>query len=304
MRIATMQVFQRGLDSMLDQQTQLYKTQLQLSSGQRFTSPADDPTAAAQVLGLSESIAITAQYQSNANAAETKLQREESVLAGVVDALQAARDLALQGNNATYSAEDRRAMAQEVRQITEHVLGLVNTQDANGEYLFSGVQSQTRPFSYDASSVGGDVAYAGDQGQRKVRISASREIPSGDSGYDVFMKIHNAAGNGYQDVLTTLHRLATDLEANMPDSDRITEIDNALEHTLQIRTRVGARLNAIERENDVNSAYSIQLQASLSAVRDLDMTQAVADLSRQTLVLQSAQQAFVRVQGLSLFNYL
>ncbi|MFA7594318.1 MAG: hypothetical protein WCY26_11300, partial [Thiohalobacteraceae bacterium] len=66
MRIATTQIFQGGLDAMLDQQTQLYKTQLQLSSGKRFNSPAEDPTAAAQVLGLSESIAITAQYQTNA----------------------------------------------------------------------------------------------------------------------------------------------------------------------------------------------------------------------------------------------
>lgn len=301
MRIASTQIFQSGLDAMLDQQTQLYKTQLQLSSGKRFNSPADDPTAAAQVLGLSESIAITAQYQANTKMAEKSLNLEEATLMAVGDALQQARDLAVQGSNATYSAAERQAMAQELRQLMDHVLSLANTQDEAGEYIFAGSQSQQPPFSHDGM---GTFSFGGDQGQRQIQVGPSRTIPTGDSGFDVFMKVENADGSGYQDVFTTLHTLVTDFEADSPDPDRLTELDKALDNVLSVRTNIGARLNALEREEDVNIAYSLQLETTRSQIQDLDVIQASVDLSRQELVLRSAQQAFVRVQSLSLFDYL
>ncbi len=301
MRIATTQIFQRGLDSMLDQQARLFKTQLQLSSGQRFTSPGDDPTAAAQVLGLNESIAITEQYRRNSAAAEARLNIEETSLNSVVDALQRARELAIQANNDTLSQAERQAIALEIRQISDEVLSLANTRDANGEYIFAGFQSQAQPFSHNGT---GTYTYSGDQGQRQLQIGPSRQIAIGDSGLDVFMKINNAAGTGYQDVFSTLYTMATELEADAPNATRITEIDNAMDNVLLAQSRIGSRLNAIDREEQVNIAFSVQLEATRSQVRDVDIAQAATDLNRQSIVLQAAQQAFTRVQGLSLFNYL
>lgn len=301
MRISTTQVYQRGIDTMLDQQARVFKTQLQLSSNKRFLSPADDPTAAAQVLGLSESLAITNQYRTNAKAAQTRLEIEETSLDSAINALQRARELAVRGLNDTESAESRRGIAQEIRQIMDQVLSLANTRDPNGEYIFAGAQSLTQPFSHDGS---GGFTYSGDQSPRQLQVGPSRQIAAGDSGLDVFMKIDNAAGTGYQDVFTTLYSLATELEADAPVTDRLTEIDNAVDNILQVRSRIGARLNAIDREEQVNLAYSVQLESARSDVQDLDLAQAATDLNRQMVVLQAAQQAFVKVQGLSLFNYL
>lgn len=301
MRIATTQIFQRGIDSMLDQQARVFKTQLQLSANKRFLSPADDPTAAAQVLGLNESIAINKQYSTNAKAAQTRLEIEETSLDGAVNALQRARELAVQGLNGTQSAESRRGIAQEIRQLMDQVLSLANTRDPSGEYIFAGADSLTQPFTHDGS---GGFTYAGDQGQRQLQIGPSRQIAVGDSGLDVFMKIDDAAGTGYQDVFTTLYSLATEFEADTANPDRLTELDNAINNVLEVRARIGARLNAVDREEQVNLAYSVQLQSALSDVQDLDLAQAATDLNRQTVVLQAAQQAFIRVQGLSLFNYL
>lgn len=301
MRISTQQIYQRGVDSILDQQSKLFKTQLQLSSNQRFLSPADDPTAAAQVLGLNESISITEQYHTNASAAQARLTIEDSTLGSVTNALQRARELAVRANNDTLDAQERTAIALEVRQVMDEVLSLANTKDSSGEYIFAGYQSQSTPFSHNGA---GTFTFSGDQGQRQLQVGPSRQIAVGDSGLDVFMKIDNAAGSGYQDVFTTLYTLATDLEANAPNTDRITEIDNALDNVLGVQARIGARLNAIDREEQTNSAYSLQLQTTLSGVRDLDVVKAATDLNRQMVVLQAAQQSFVQVQGLSLFNYL
>ncbi len=301
MRISTQQIYQRGVDAMLDQQTKLFKTQMQLSTNLRFLSPADDPTAAAQVLGLNESISITEQYRSNADAAQARLTIEDSTLSGVSNALQRARELAVRANNDTLGPEERNAIALEIREIMGEVKGLANTKDASGEYIFGGFQSQTIPFSDNGAGV---FTYSGDQGQRQLQIGPSRQVAVGDSGLDVFMKIGNAAGTGYQDVFTSLNILATDLEANTPNSSSITDIDNAIDNILGTQARIGSRLNTIDREEQVNASYSLQLETTRSSVRDLDVAQAASDLSRQTAVLEAAQLSFVRIQGLSLFNYL
>ena len=77
-----------------------------------------------------------------------------------------------------------------------------------------------------------------------------------------------------------------------------------MDNVLQAQARIGARLNALDREEQANESYSLQLQTTRSEIRDIDIAESATQLNQQLLVLQSAQQAFVRVQNLSLFNYL
>jgi flagellar hook-associated protein 3 FlgL len=67
---------------------------------------------------------------------------------------------------------------------------------------------------------------------------------------------------------------------------------------------VGAHINAIDSQKDVNDAYTLQLQQTLSSVKDLDYASAASLLNEQLLALQAAQQSFIKLQRLSLFEYL
>ncbi|HEX5364179.1 MAG TPA: flagellar hook-associated protein FlgL, partial [Gallionella sp.] len=67
---------------------------------------------------------------------------------------------------------------------------LANSTDGIGNYLFSGFQTRTPPF---ANTPGG-VAYFGDDGQRLVQASASRQLSSTNTGAELFMRIKD--GNG------------------------------------------------------------------------------------------------------------
>ena len=301
MRVSTVHMFQQGLDAIIDRQSKLLKTQLQLSSGKRVNNPSDDPAGAARILDLQQGAAITRQYQANILAGQSRLELEDAVLASVTNSLQRARELAVGGLNGTQSIEDRTAMAKEIRQITDEVMALANTKDANGDYLFSGFQTQTAPFSTNGS---GTYTYSGDQGQRFLQVGPTRQVSVGDSGLAVFMKIPDGAGTGFQDVFTSLYNLATDLEANTPNSRSLTELDNAIENILGVRAQAGARLNAIDREREVNDSMLFELEQARSAVEDIDFAEAASRLSRQSLVLEAAQQSFIRVQNLSLFNFL
>lgn len=301
MRISTAQIFQQGLDSMLRQQLELSKTQLQLSTGKKINSPSDDPAGAARILDLQQNAAVTQQYQENIIAAQGRLELEDSVLRSATTGLQRARELAVRGLNGSQTAEDRAAIALEIRQINDEIMSLANMKDGNGDYLFAGTRSRTLPFTTNGTGV---FTYNGDQGQRFLQVGPTRQIAVGDSGLDVFMKIPDATGAGYQDVFTTLDRLASDLEANAPVGISLDQIDNALENMLSVQAIAGARLNAIDREKEVNESMLLEVEKARSAVEDVDIVEAALRLSQQSTVLEAAQQSYVRVQSLSLFNFL
>jgi len=105
MRISTNQMQFRALNSMLDQQSDMSKTQMQLASGKRIVKPSDDPVASAAILGLNQSKTITERYQLNGDAARARLEIEEGTLTSVTDQLQRVRELALQANNSTNTAQ-------------------------------------------------------------------------------------------------------------------------------------------------------------------------------------------------------
>lgn len=301
MRIGTLHMFRQSVNAILDQQVKLFKTQNQLSTGKRINSPSDDPTAAAQLVGLSESAKTATQYQDNILAARSRLELEEDALGSAGNALLRVRELAVAGQNNTYGLKERTALALEIRQLAGEVMGLANRKLGNGQFMFSGYQVQTTPFSETAPGV---FSYAGDQGQRLIQVGPARQIADGDSGQAVFMDIPDGGG-GFESVFATLENLASDLEANIvPSSNTLDQIDRAMEHLVGFRATAGARLNALESQQGINDALLLQLEVTRSGIEDLDYAEAASRLSQETIVLQAAQQAFVKVQNLNLFNFL
>jgi flagellar hook-associated protein 3 FlgL len=300
MRIGTMQLFRQGVSAILEQRTRLSITQNQLAVGKRVVNPADDPTGSAQLIGLSETAKTTHQYQRNILAVRTRLELQDSALGSVGDALQRVRELTVSALNDTNGAGERIAIAAEVRQLADHVMGLANQKDGNGQYMFAGFQVLTAPFSETAPGVFG---YAGDQGQRQIQIGSGRQLTDGDSGQSVFMDIADGGG-GFEDIFTTLKNLVTDLEANAPNGGSLDQLDRVMDHLLGFRATAGARLNALESQEDINGALLVQLEQTRSAIEDLDYAEAATRLSQESVILQAAQQSFVKVQNLNLFNFL
>jgi len=190
MRVSTSLLFQRGLAAIQDVQTGLLHTQQQLATGKRILTPADDPAGAGRALDLEQALALNGQYKANADHAENRLAQEDGALKHVTDLLQRVRELAVQGNNAPLSATDRAAIATEVKQNLEALIGIANTRDANGDYLFAGTTVRTPPFAHSTTG----VSYSGDQGARSLQIATGTRIQVGDPGSDVFQSIRT--GNG------------------------------------------------------------------------------------------------------------
>jgi flagellar hook-associated protein 3 FlgL len=298
MRIATSQIFTQSVDAMLARQSDLARTELQVASGRRIVNPSDDPSASVRVLDLKESEQRLVQFRRNADSATARLDQEETALKGVENLLQRVRELAVQGNSDTYDRASRRAIAAEIRALADNFLDLANTRDAGGDYLFAGFKTDTPPFD----TVGGTLNYRGDQGQRLVQIGESREVAVGDPG--TLFTGFAAAGGGQTDVWAVMDSLATNLESDARDPDALTDIDSALAQLLTTHARIGARMNAIDEQNAANEAFELALAEARSTLEDLDYAEAISRFNQQLTALQASQQAFIKVQDLSLFNYL
>ena len=84
----------------------------------------------------------------------------------------------------------------------------------------------------------------------------------------------------------------------------LIDMNQALDNLSEVRASVGARLNAIDSQEDVNEDLKFSFQSTLATVEDLDLAEAASLLQQELSGLEAAQAAFVRVQGLSLFDFL
>ena len=186
MRISTGQLYDRSIQSVLDNQADLSDIQRQLSSGKKLLRPSDDPVGSSQVIRLTEEIDLIAQYKKNSNLLSNSLEQEETVLSSVNDAVNRARVLMIQSGNGIVSAGDRKAIAIEIGQIRDQIFDLMNSRNPSGEYIFAGFQSASPAFSFDASASGNKYSFEGDSGENKIRVSDTVSLQMNNSGQSVF----------------------------------------------------------------------------------------------------------------------
>jgi flagellar hook-associated protein 3 FlgL len=191
MRVSTAEITSQAIQAIDNQSSALQITQNEVSTGLAVQNAADNPVAASQIVQLEQQQTQLTQYGSNLQSAQTRLSLEESSLSTATTTLQSIRDLAVQAGDATLNDTDRQQIATQIQTDIQSLLGTANTQDSNGEYLFSGYSTQTQPFVTDSA---GNVSYEGDSGSRLIQISPNQSVADSDTGATAFMNI--AAGNG------------------------------------------------------------------------------------------------------------
>lgn len=190
MRISTSSVFDLNVASMNQQQSDLLQTQLHISSGKRVMTPADDPVAAAQAISVNQAIATNTQYTTNQNSANAALGLSDNALQSVTTLLQSVQSLAVNAGSGTLSNTDRQSLASTLKGDLSQLLGLANSTDGSGNYIFAGTAGNVVPFTQTATG----VTYNGNDVQNLSQVATGRQIATNDSGANIFMRIKN--GNG------------------------------------------------------------------------------------------------------------
>lgn len=190
MRISTKTMFDTGTNQMNALQAALNKTQMQLSTNKKNLTAADDPIASARALQVIQSQSLNTQLVTNRSNAKTALNLENVALTSTNELISDVQEMVVKAGNATYLDVDRQSIATEMEGRLNDLMGIANSVDGSGGYLFSGYKTTTVPYSPNATG----ATYQGDQGQTQLQVGAQRSVPTADPGSAVFDG--NLTGNG------------------------------------------------------------------------------------------------------------
>jgi flagellar hook-associated protein 3 FlgL len=190
MRISTAQYYEITAANYQRNFNKAIATSNEASSLVRINTAADDPIGAGRLLQLGQQSAALDQYGTNIDNTKSALTLQETTLNSIGSALQRAKELALAASNGIATDADRKAYASELGQIQQQVLGLMNSKDANGNYLFSGSKTDTAPYSQNSD---GTYTYNGDQTSINLGIGDATSVATNTTGWDAFQQTINTS---------------------------------------------------------------------------------------------------------------
>ena len=199
MRISTAQYYKTNADQLQARQNKVAEVQAKLGSGKQLLHPSENPSKADLISRLESGKERQAVYGKNVDAAQTRLTSEEAVLTSMTRIMQRITELTVQGGNDTLAAEDRAVIGAEVKALRDELLNLANTQDINGNYIFSGNKVQAPAFLENSSGV---VSYNGDYGRFQINVSDVRRLSINTIGPELFSTADFAA---LDDLVTKLN---------------------------------------------------------------------------------------------------
>lgn len=291
-RVTQRMLTEGSLDNLQRGLGRLAKVQEQLSTGRVINRPSDNPTGTTASMRLRSSLADQAQYSRNAQDGLGWLTQVDSALESVTSTVKRARDLALQGANASASGTvAREALAVEVEGLRAELVSRANTRYLDSP-VFGGVTAGTQ--AYDAAG-----NYVGTLGDVNRRIADGVTVKVDVDGPSVF-------GDGATSVFAELDALATALRAG--DQAGISAAINTLnargDTVTSARTAAGARYQRLEQADQIAFDAGISLKNQLSTIENADLAETTVDLKLQEVAYQAALAATSRVTQPSLLDFL
>lgn len=284
-----------GIQKLANRQAQL---QNQAATGQRISSPSDDPAAVARVLMMQSEKSQIAQYQRNADTALEVSQASYSGLNAMKKISDRAGEIATLGTG-TASADSFAAYASEVDQLLEQALQTGNTKFRN-DYLFAGTAVDSAPYTVTRDPVSGKitaVTYAGNSTQSSVQVSETSSISPGTTG---------ATNTGLKDLIANLISLRDALAA--ADSNAVTTTRTALESSENVLVNGLSEQGAVQLRIEINQQQQAtrndDLDNLISSEVDADLADTVVRLSQTSTAYEAALSSATKILKMSLLDYL
>ncbi len=305
-QISTNLKFDRAIGQMSVTQDRLSKTQLQLSTTKQVLKPSDAPDKSAQITRLKSAIDRQESYIDTMKQVQDKLSQQESALDSATNIMARLKELTVQAANDTYQAADRKSIDIEVRELRDQLLSLANTQDINGNFIFSGTRVGKLAF---AANEQGRVVYQGDQTIVAAGIGDQSSVDTNRAGTRPFDKIVRTDDAG-KPVPVGFFEVIQDLSAALQSNDtkgitravgEMTTLQSGLSDSL---AAVGAAGNKIENQIDLADENLLRMKEILSNAEDVDYTEAITKMNKDLLALEAAQSSFAKISQLYLFDFL
>lgn len=295
MRITSEVMVTRSLERLHTRLQKYERSQSELATGKRIMTASDDPAGARRASSLRGALQAREQELRNAGDAMGWLDTADSQLQSAVDRLGRVRELALRGSSASSDGE-RQALAQEVRAITEELVGIANATHL-GRPLFGGfgagpAVTQDAGGNWVADGTGDRVTRRlSDSEQVRVNVTAGEWL---------------GFGSPDGDLLTQLGQLAADLENGTPAdvAGRLGGLERAANDMTDALGAIGAATNRVQSATARANDLLLTLRTELSDVEDVDIAQGIMELQVQQVAYEATLQALGRALPPSLVSFL
>lgn len=233
----------------------LVNNMTRLSSGLRINRAGDDAAGLAISEKFSADIRSLAQLKRNANDGISLIQTTEGALSEVSQILMRMRELAIQGATDTVADAQKAFLQEEFNELKSEIRRIGSTADFNGITLLSGAYASTNAITFQ-------VGLTGDSNQQ-ISVSLATMTPT---------------AIGVNAISVTTSDLAR---------ASLSVIDGALATLSAQRAVMGAAQNRLQVAINNMSTQFTNLNAANSRIRDVDVAEETADMSRNQILMQS-----------------
>jgi flagellar hook-associated protein 3 FlgL len=295
----------RALGDLQRAMSRTQKLQGQISGGKQLTRPSDSPTGTVTSLQLRSEVRATQQYARNADDGLGWLGTIQDTLGAASGSIIRVRDLTLQALNNANTDASRDALAMEIDQIRETLLGQANT-----KYMNRPVFGGTTPGAQAYDSTG---TWAGNENPTTRTVGPNAKVRIEITGPEVF---------GTPTIRSTppdpsdppnpaeLFTVLGELSRAIKDNDHsgleagLKNLDSAHELLKSALSDVGARYNRIEQMKQSADDHLLSVSSQLSDIEDVDLPKAIMELQIQQTSYQAALAATAKVIQPSLIDFL
>ena len=264
----------------------LFDRQNIIASGKKINKPSDDPLGMGRMLDYRQTIASIEQYQTNIQRGKTRLDVVEANLDLVDDLLEVVRAIAQDEIGGT--TESRQMAAENLKDLYDQVLDVANAK-FNDNYLFSGYQTKTAPFSRDDTQATTfdqfTVTYNGDAGDVQFIVADNTQVAMDADGQPIF---HDAASGGIN-IFDAMRDLIVGLENDDTAAISIQDglIDQGETQIQNFRSANAPILYQLKTAENHWEHYKPKIEDLLGREENADITQAVMELKSLELAYQS-----------------
>jgi flagellin len=249
----------------------LTRTLLRLSSGKRINSGADDAAGLQIADSLRANTQALNQAVRNANDGISVSQIADGALQEISNLLTRSVTLTEEAATETVDSVGRASLNAEFTAIQAEVARIANQTNFNGSGLFT------------ASGINGSLSvYVGDlTGSSSISVTIGTITTSSNT-------VTSLAGANLAGVdLTTQSAAATSL----------TSIKNALNGVSNMRASIGAGINRLQSAVAVLQTQSQNTQAAESSIRDANVAEEIANLTKYQILAQSGIAALAQANS-------
>ncbi len=278
--------------------------QVQISTGKVGLNYTTLGRASQRLVSLEGERTRTDQFVETNRVVDLRLQKMEAIVAQVIELTSNAKQMLV--NAGHFQNAGDMDLDGQMGSMLETVAGLLNA-DHNGRSLFAGARTDALPVDLSLLPADGEFLadkadsfyYNGDDQVLRHRASDTLSVDYGVT----------ASESGFETLIRGL-KIAQTIDTNDPDGARqrvdraLDLINEAMEKLPDVRGRIGGSRAILEKETTRMEDFRLALDESVGDLENVDLAEAISQLSQEEAQMQAALAALARVRQVTLTKFL